>query len=133
MYQLRIIGEQINDISIQQGELFSNDGIDLLNVFLFLFSVLQYLIDEFELDPNSFAGNMTFDVELKKAYYNDVYIDLGDYLAIYLSNGHINQCETENPSNFKADTEDGKFICFTTITVKQRVDMSSFILNLFVV
>ena len=53
----------------------------------------------------------------KISYYTDLYIDLGDYLSVYLSGGHIFQAELENPLDLKPDINEKTFFCFNMIFV----------------
>ena len=53
----------------------------------------------------------------KISYYTDVYIDLGDYLSLYLSGGHLFQSELDNPLDLKPDTNEKIFFCFNMICV----------------
>ena len=54
---------------------------------------------------------------MKLAYYTDIYIDLGNYLSVYLSGGHLTESEIDNPFNFEPDVSEKIFICFTSIRV----------------
>lgn len=83
----------------------------------FSYSVIQYLIDEYKVDPNSIISNKNYVNEENISYYNDIYIDLGNYLSIYLSGGHISQSEIDNPLDLKPDTKEKKFFCINTAMV----------------
>ncbi len=87
------------------------------NVF-FHSSAIQFLVDEYKLDPNTFLSNATYDAERKHLLYSEIYIDMGNYLSIHLSNGYLSSTDMDNPLNLKPDTPDNEFNCFNGITVR---------------
>ena len=92
-------------------------------------SVMKLLTDEYAVDPNSLISQMVYDDAKDLLYLSNVYIDLGDYVGIYLCGGQIVPQELENPLDLKADTEDKKFICFNTIMVSTTLFCSSSIIG----
>jgi hypothetical protein len=44
-------------------------------------SAIQFLVDDYKADPNTFLYEMGYDTEEKHSRMSTVYIDLGDYLS----------------------------------------------------
>ncbi|CAF1300626.1 unnamed protein product [Rotaria sordida] len=80
-------------------------------------SAIQFLSDEYKLDPNTFLSSASYDAQRKHLFYTDIYIDIGNYLSIHLSNGQLSSTAMDNPLNLKPDTSYNEFNCFTVMTI----------------
>jgi len=89
-------------------------------------SIIKFLTDEYKLDAGTFLSNTTYDSAQKHTLYQDIYIDLGNYLTVYLSGGYgAGSSNLDNPFELKPDTADDQFNCCSTIQVfhiPQNVD-----------
>jgi hypothetical protein len=97
-----------------------------MNAFSFDLSIIKHLIDEYKVDPNAIISNSQCLSEKKIYFYTEMYIDLDDYLSVYLSGGHMPQSELDNPLDLKADTDDKKFFCINAITVSPSSSRNCF-------
>ncbi|CAF3328631.1 unnamed protein product [Rotaria socialis] len=80
-------------------------------------SIIQYLIDQYKVNLNDTISNTYYIHEKKISYYTDIYIDLGDFVSVYLSGGHTYESELDNPLDLKPDLDEKVFFCINTITV----------------
>jgi hypothetical protein len=65
---------------IPPGRLFPIDHNELLFYFCFD-STIQFLVNEYKADPNTFLYDWKYDTSDKHSVMSQVYIDLGNYLA----------------------------------------------------
>ncbi|CAF1583054.1 unnamed protein product [Rotaria magnacalcarata] len=82
-----------------------------------VFFIIQYLIDQYKVNLNDAISNTYYIHEKKISYYTDIYIDLGDFVSVYLSGGQIYESELDNPLDLKPDLDEKVFFCINTITV----------------
>ncbi|CAF1184025.1 unnamed protein product [Adineta ricciae] len=71
-------------------------------------SVVKYLLDQYQIDPCSIVSNSQYIYERKISFYSDLYLDLNDYLSIFISGGNISVGEMDNPFGFQPDTDNVK-------------------------
>ncbi|CAF0976990.1 unnamed protein product [Adineta ricciae] len=80
-------------------------------------STIDFLVNEYQLDPDTFLYESSYDTTENKTLFTKLYIDLENYLSIELLNGFTSYGDVDNPNNLEKDNEDKSFNCLGSLQI----------------